>query len=253
VVWPAAIEPAAAAGPAAIEARAMNFKWIGPIALLAALVIGDQIRINRPGHKYRLAVEVETPAGVKSASGVMAVHPDRGYSRSGSTLTKGDAVWIDLGGGKNLVALLAHTGDSGLELDGMNYVALRAFNAAGHKTTFNAMNRMTGSAPVTAALVPVLAAFGDISDPATMRVVKSDDLEATYGKGFALRAVTVEAVPNGFWPLDIGGALGEPVTRGIEAKLPWWNRPGDPAAAALRAAGLTSQATIDAKAVFTRK
>jgi hypothetical protein len=27
----------------------MNFKWVGPIGLLAALVIGDQIRINRPG------------------------------------------------------------------------------------------------------------------------------------------------------------------------------------------------------------
>ena len=168
----------------------MNFKWVGPIGLLAALVIGDQIRINRPGHKYRLAVEVETPEGVKSASGVLAVHPDRGYSRSGSTLTKGDAVWVDLGGGKNLLALLAHIDDKGLELDGMNYVALRAFNAAGRKTTFNAMNQMTGTAPVTGALIPVLATFTDINDPATMRVVKPDDLEATYGKGFRLRSVT---------------------------------------------------------------
>ena len=63
----------------------MNLKWIGPLALLAALVIGDQIRINRPGHKYRLTVEVETPEGVRSASGVMSVHPDRGYSRRGHT------------------------------------------------------------------------------------------------------------------------------------------------------------------------
>ena len=201
----------------------MNFKWVGPVGLLAALVIGDQIRINRPGHKYRLAVEVETPEGVKSASGVLAVHPDRGYSRSGSTLTKGDAVLVDLGGGKNLVALLAHIGDTGLELDGMNYVALRAFIADGRKTLFTEMNRISGSAPVTGALIPVLAAFTDINDPATMRVVKPDDLEATYGKGFRLRGVTAEAVPNGFWPLDFGGVLGEPVTRGIEAKLPWWN------------------------------
>src|SRR5207237_9215209 len=65
----------------------MNFKWFGPLALLAALVIGDQIRINRPGHKYRLTVEVETPEGTKSASGVVAVHPDRSYSRGGRTRT----------------------------------------------------------------------------------------------------------------------------------------------------------------------
>jgi hypothetical protein len=231
----------------------MNFKWVGPIGLLAALVIGDQIRINRPGHKYRLAVEVETPDGVRSASGVLAVHPDRGYSRNGSTLTKGDALLVDLGGGKTLVALLAHLDDKGLDLDGMNFVALRAFNAAGRKTTFNAMNRMTGTASVTGALMPVLAAFSDVNDPATMRVVKPDDLEATYGKGFALRGVSVEAVPNGFWPLDFGGLLGEPVRRGIEAKLPWWSRPGDPAATALQAAGLQSKDAIDAKQVFTRK
>jgi hypothetical protein len=236
-----------------VKGRRMNFKWIGPIGLLAALVIGDQIRVNRPGHKYRLAVEVETPAGVKSASGVMSVHPDRGYSRHGSTLTKGDAVWVDLGGAKNLVALLAHVGDKEVELDGMNFVALRAFNAGGRKTTFNAMNQMTGTAPVTGALIPVLAAFSDVGDPATMRVVKPDDLEATYGKGFALRGVSVEAVPNGLWPFDFGGPLGEPVTRGIEAKLPWWSRAGDPAAAALRALGLPAKDTIDAKEVFTRK
>jgi hypothetical protein len=231
----------------------MNFKWIGPLGLLAALVIGDQIRINRPGHKYRLAIEVETPGGLKSASGVLSVHPDRGYSRGGSTVTKGDAVLVDLGGGKNLLALLAHIDDKGLELDGMNFVALRAFNAAGRKTTFNAMNRMTGTAPVTAALIPVMVAFGDINDPVTMRVVGPDDLEATYGKGFALRGVFVEAVPNGIWPLDFGGVLGEPVTRGIEAKLPWWGRAQDPAAASLRGAGLQPKDAIDARAVFTRK
>ena len=43
----------------------MSFKWFGPLALLAALVIGDQIRINRPAHKYRLTVEVETPRGAQ--------------------------------------------------------------------------------------------------------------------------------------------------------------------------------------------
>ena len=63
----------------------MNFKWFGPVALLAALWIGDQIRINRPGHKYRLTVEMETPEGRKSGSSVMAVHPDRSYSRGGHT------------------------------------------------------------------------------------------------------------------------------------------------------------------------
>ena len=230
----------------------MNFKWLGPLALLAVLFIGDQIRINRPGHKYRLTVEVETPEGLKSAKGVIAVHPDRGYSRSGHTTTKGDAVLVDLGGGKNLVALLAHR-DNTVDLDGMNYVALRAYKAAGQNVSFNEMSRMTGAVPVTGALIPILVSFTDLSNPATARTVPPDNLAAVLGQGFRLHGMTAEVVPNGIWPLDFGGRLGEPVTRGIEAKLPWWNGTAAPAATALRAAGMPAGAAIDPREVFTRK
>jgi len=245
---------ARAKGREATEVRgvATFWKWLGPLALLAVLVIGDQIRINRPGHKYRLSVEVETPAGIKSASGVLAVTPDRGYSNRGRTLTSGDAVFVDLGGGKNLVALLAHL-DKTLDLDAINYVALRAYGeAGGRRVSFNAMNRMTGIVPVTGALIPVLATFADPSDPATMGTVAPDHLEASLGPGFLLHRVTAEVVPNGFWPIDFGGPLGEPVTRGIRAKLPWLDKAGA-AATALNAAGLTSADPIDAREAFTRK
>jgi hypothetical protein len=231
----------------------MNFKWFGPVALLAALWIGDQIRINRPGHKYRLTIEVETPEGRKSASGVMAVHPDRSYSRGGQTRTSGDAVFVDLGSGKNLVALLAHI-DNKLELDGMNYVALRAYTAAaGQRVSFNEMSRLTGIVPVKAPLIPVLVTFGDPANPGTARNVPPDDAEAVLGKGYRLQRITAEVVPNGYWPLDFGGALGEPVTRGIQTKLPWLNGADNPAAVALRAAGLPGIETTDARETFTRK
>jgi hypothetical protein len=230
----------------------MNFKWVGPLALLAGLVIGDQIRINRPAHKYRLTVEVETPEGTRSASGVMSVHPDRSYSRGGHTQTKGDAVWVDLGAGKNLVALLAHL-DKTLDLDGMNYLALRAYKAAGRNVSFNEMSRLTGTVPVTGALIPVLVTFTDPKNPATARAVLPDDIGAVLGSGFRLHGVAVEVVPNGVWPLDFGGPLGDPVTRGIEAKLPWWNGADNPAAMALRAAGLPTAEAIDPREAFTRK
>jgi len=231
----------------------MNFKWLGPLALLAALVIGDQIRINRPGHKYRLTVEVDTPDGVKSASGVMAVHPDRSYSRGGHTVTKGDAVYVDLGGGRNLVALLAHI-DKSLDLDGINYVALRAYKAAqGRHVSFNEMSRLTGAVPVKDELIPVLVSLGDPGDPGTARMVTPDAAEVTLGKGFRLHAISAEVVPNGLWPLDFGVPLGEPVTRGIEAKLPWLKGPNDAAGRALEAAGVPHGEGIDPKEAFTRK
>ena len=234
----------------------MNFKYVGPLALLAALVIGDQIRINRPNHKYRLTVEVETPAGVKSASGIMAVHPDRSYSRGGKTRTKGDAVFVDLGGGKNLVALLAHI-DKSLEFEGVNYVALRAYKSAGQNVSFNQMSRMTGTVPVTGEVIPVLVSFADPADPASARRVPPNEVEGALGKGYRLRGISAEVVPNGVWPLDFGGSLGDPVTRGIGARLPWLNgadnSAGKAADKALQAAGLRTGEAIDSKDAFTRK
>ena len=232
----------------------MSFKWFGPLALLAALVIGDQIRINRPAHKYRLTVEVETPEGRKSASSVVAVHPDRSYTRRGQTRTLGDAVFVDLGQGKNLVALLAHVDNNKLVLDDINYVALRAYGAAaGKRVPFSEMSRQTGIVPVKGELIPVLVSFADPATSGTARQVAPDDAEAVLGKGYRLQGISAEVVPNGYWPLDFGGALGEPVTRGIQAKLPWLGDTGNPAATALQAAGLPGVDGIDAREAFTRK
>jgi hypothetical protein len=98
----------------------------------------------------------------------------------------------------------------------------------------------------------VLVTFTDSSDLATARAVLPDDIGAVLGNGFRLRDVAVEVVPNGVWPLDFGGPLGDPVTRGIEAKLPW-SGVENTAATALRAAGLPTGEAIDAKEAFTRK
>ena len=237
-------------------------KWAGLLGLLAVLVIGDQIRINRPGHKYRLTVEVTTPEGIRTASGILAVVPDRNYNRGGRTVMRGEAVFVDLGQdsgkdrgkGKNLVALLAHRQGDKLDLDDINYVALRAYGAArGNRVSFNDISRQTGIVPVQGELIPVLVSFGDPADPASARLVASDRADAVLGDGYAIRSLTAEVVPNGFWPIDFGGVLGEPVTRGIEAKLPWLAAPGDLAATALKAAGLPAAGAAEAREAFARK
>ena len=56
-------------------------------------------------------------------------------------------MFVDLGGAKNLVALLAHL-DKTLDLDAINYVALRAYGeAGGQRVSFNQMSRMTRHRP----------------------------------------------------------------------------------------------------------
>ena len=84
-------------------------------------------------------------------------------------------------------------------------------------------------------------------------MVPPDGIEAALGKGIQLHGISAEVVPNGVWPLDFGGPLGEPVTRGIEAKLPWLKDVDNAAVRALEAAGLRTGDGIDAKEAFTRK
>ncbi|MDI1262511.1 MAG: hypothetical protein PS018_04550, partial [bacterium] len=209
--------------------------------------------------KFRLTVEVETPAGRRSASGVLAVHPDRGYARGGKTRTVGDALYVDLGGPKNLVALLAHIDNGKIDPDAVNYVALRAYIAAsGKRIPFSVMNTLSGIVPVKGELVPVLVTFADPANPGSARLVSPDDAEAVLGQGYRLQGITAEVVPNGYWPIDFGGILGEPVTRGIVAKLPWLTGADDPGAQnaatrALQAVGLPGVEGGTARETFIRK
>jgi hypothetical protein len=115
------------------------------------------------------------------------------------------------------------------------------------------MSRLTGIVPVKGPLTPVLIAFADPAVPGSARVVGPDEAEAVLGQGYRLLKLSAEVVPNGYWPLDFGGPLGEPVTRGIEAKLPWLAGAGIFPATALRAAGLPGVDGIDAREAFTRK
>jgi hypothetical protein len=224
-------------------------KWAGPVVLLAVIVIGDQIRMNRPGHKYRLTLEVETTAGPKSASTVVSVHPYRGYQPGGKTTSRGDAVMIDLGGGRNLVALMLHDDKGHADFDGTNFVAMRAYQAAGRKISFRDVGHQTGAVAVTGELMPVLASFDSTREASSIRRLQPGDL-SSLGDGVRLRGVMVEAVPNGLWPLDFGGSLGEPVTRTIMEKLPWSESEAD-ASRAVTAIGFSE--AIEPGRAFSRK
>lgn len=229
-------------------------RWIGLGVLAVGIVGGDQIRLNRPDHKYRLTVEVETPQGLKSSSHVIAVHPNRSYAGSGSvgTQIKGDALVVDVGNGKGAVVLLAHGGQP-LDLEAINYIDLRAIIAAtGQRVQFRELKSLAASAPVTEGRTPVILAFSDMADPASARVVEPEQFETALGTGVRLRGIRVETLPPGWWPIDFGGALGEPVTRNVESKLPWWRNSETSAAAALQAAKLALPEGIAASQPFRR-
>jgi hypothetical protein len=201
-------------------------RLLGPAALaLAVAVLGwGWIYLARPEHKYRLTIEVQTPSGVKSASGVMAVHmgKDSGIlpEAGGSIGMKGDAIFVDLGDGRHLITALAH-GPNASNFDGMSRLAMKAFAAAGQNVRFKDVNQLGGKVQVYGDLIPTLVMFANLVDPKTARVLDPANIEEIFGNGFHLNRVILEMVPVGLWPLDVGGPLGEPVTREIETRLPW--------------------------------
>ena len=97
--------------------------------------------------------------------------------------------------------------------------------------------------------MPVLASFDSTREASSIRRVQPGDL-SSLGDGVRLRGVMVEAVPNGLWPLDFGGSLGEPVTRTIMEKLPWSESEAD-ASRAVTAIGFSE--AIEPGRAFSRK
>ena len=150
---------------------------------------------------------------------------------------------------ENLAALMLHDDNGSADFDGTNFVVMRAYQAAGRKIAFRDVSSQTGAVPVTGELMPVLASFSDPMDASTARRLQPDDL-SPLSAGTRLRSITVEAVPNGLWPIDFGGPFGEPVTRGLTAKLPWAASEGE-AARALAAVGFPN--TPEPALALTRK
>jgi hypothetical protein len=200
------------------------------------VVVGGLIYLNRPDHKYRLTINIETPNGIKTGTGVIAVYhaKDGGIlpGVGGGTGIKGDAIFVDLGEGRNLVALLAR-GEHASYVDGMDDLAWRAFLAAGYsgpvqdngftsrQLLFSDVKNLTGTVPLTGVLIPTLVILKDVTDPRSIVEVREDNLAAVLGPGYKIQGVLLTMLPVGLWPFDFGGFFGEPVTRGLEKKLAW--------------------------------
>lgn len=132
---------------------------------------------------------------------------------------RGEAVFLDLGQGRNLVLLLLF--DPCLPTQAL--FGRAGFNAV---ETLLQGRKLEGSVELRPDLIPTLVSFSDLSDPASARVVPPSDagFAAAFGPGFRLAGVTLEMVPVGVWPFNLVGLSGTPVTRGIEGKVPWWSK-----------------------------
>ena len=61
---------------------------------------------------------------------------------------------------------------------------------------------------LTGDLIPMLATFDDITKPETVRKVDPEDLEAVFGEGVRLKAVTLEVTKEAVTEGRVEGVLG---------------------------------------------
>ncbi|MCA3586399.1 MAG: hypothetical protein IOC90_07615 [Methylocystis sp.] len=223
-----------------------KLKWFSASIVIGLCLLVGWCSMPTAHYRYRLTVEIDTPEGVKSASAVHEVTWDYAYGAVTSFIARmrGEAIFVDLGPGT----------------DGKprHVIALMPFETLVPETFDNRFNRPQYQSYATLPGVHeardqrqiTLVNFADINDPATARIVHGRTLRyeqrdggqvaihedvremaRIFGPGYAFRRATLEMVPAGWWPFNRwdGGwpqwLFGEPLTRGIEQRLPWWNGP----------------------------
>jgi hypothetical protein len=176
--------------------------------------------------RYRLTLDVETPDGVKSGSSVIEnlwTRDDYAIPRASVwSKDRGEAAVVDLGPRGLLFALLAKrapNGSVGSSGDYAHYLPLEVFKRTGalkysshgqRGAMMAQLSTMRGAkAELTREEIPFLVRFRDINDPKTVEAVNPNDLAKSFGEGVRLKRATIEMT-------------GDPVTTGIEKRLPAW-------------------------------
>lgn len=201
------------------------------LAILCLLLAACSLTDDTPSYRYRLTVEVDTPEGLKTGSSVIEVR--QRLVRPGSSpanvaverRVRGEAVAVDLPGGKTLFALLR----SDNNVDWASYVMQTLAPHIDSETFAQQLDNMLllkGEIVLPRTFPPVghlkersaypmLVTFGDIADPTSIEEVDPDDLAATFGEGVSLKRITVQITDD-------------PVTSSIGGRLGWLSRTKGP-------------------------
>jgi hypothetical protein len=203
------------------------------LVIIAAIIIaplgfyfGYKLLYPTYTYRYRLSVEVETPDGTRAGSSVIEVRYEifpEINGRDHVSRVFGEAVFVDLGRGKNLIGLLA-AGPSGEDVDYPGRIVFLAFDLDGNdKNTPKRLPLLRGKRDldiyrsslydVTKRFLPTFVTFRDLTDFKSVKIAPPGLFDEVFGPDYKLRNVSIEMTDG-------------PVTEQISRNLPWLPHPG---------------------------
>ena len=198
--------------------------WI--IAVIALAYGWFHLSFPTAQFNYKLTLEADTPDGPKTGSTVISLDfgsqfDVNGGGRRHSLEVSGEALYLDLGRGKNLFVTLTEYASGregrGIGLDGANSPIWLPKNVLSLKWQPGEERELArqvlaakaaGPEDVPFLALPTTVTFGNMADPKSVALVDPRNLSATFGPGYELKSATIEITD-------------EPVTRGIAKVLPW--------------------------------
>lgn len=177
--------------------------WRSALSRMGAIVVtlAAGMALSGCGENWtwhqKLTVTVETPEGEVSGSSVQEVRwKDQKFvpgSPGGKALNwmRGEATVVDLGQGRYLFALV-----SGAQTLAQYVVLDPAMLKAPMTERGNALEQAGLKAEVPRKYLPLLVTFDDINDPASVKRVDPDNLDAAFGCGSSSVSRVVPALPG---------------------------------------------------------
>jgi hypothetical protein len=186
------------------------------IAVVVLALVRAVVNKDRFSWRQKLTITVETPTGEVSGSSVSAVswrkHWIRWDGMGWSYDLTGEAVVVEVMPGRFLFALLTGAGTT----EYMGSVAAASIAGREGRVIDGALfgevqgrrGRAAGVITVPEVQYPMLVTFGDIADPASVKLVDPEDLAASFGPGVRLKAVTLEVTDEAVTEGRAKGVLG---------------------------------------------
>ena len=166
-------------------------------------------------YRFRMTVEVDTPEGVKTGSSVyeVAAANTLEFLPEGAKRTwdvKGEAVAVDLPGGRTMFALLRTNNLYRRDVAKMSMAALDpafSYDIVESAGRIRRGERIRSPARVPFDDYPRFVTFADPQNSMSVALVDPTNLAATFGPGVRLKAITVAITDD-------------PVTTGVKKRLP---------------------------------